>query len=258
MIIASGNIVLGNSGSNTEYGDAFFETHKKVVIREELASLGLDYDYSMSLAEMKSDLANQVVRNASKQLLLDKVLELEKAEYIYITEDGEQYSSIKGYIGPAIEIEKREIAESLQEMDDLSLEPTQSNPTPSQIYGGKSGAFERRQLGFIGFDGITANLTLPTVSNISTGEQPWVYLGFDDSAYSRGVEGGYSYQSGTQRWLPFIKAAGKGYVYNSSFPRYNGDTINNLRLFLAKATPQALTYTAYLAIGTTEVESSPY
>lgn len=97
-----------------------------------------------------------------------------------------------------------------------------------------------------------ANLTLPSIENLQAGTQPWVYFGFDDPNYISGVgvEAGYSYQTGTQRWIPFIKGRGS-YGYNTSLPNYDGDTINNLKLFLDKVFVDDLTYTAFLVVGST-------
>lgn len=114
---------------------------------------------------------------------------------------------------------------SLEEKNDTSIiDLNQQNLQPGEIHGGTGGAFAREQLSFTGFDGIEADVTLPQISNLVTGEQPWVYFGFDDPNYSQSVELGMSYQTGSYKWLPYI-CLGKVENETNKIYRYQTDAI---------------------------------
>lgn len=153
----------------------------------------------------------------------EHVNKLKKAEVIIMLEDGSVYSSSKGYLGQARKVEDRQTPVTQTVEEDVIGILSKSDPTASEINGGTTGAFAREQLGFNGFDGIQADVTLPSISNLGSGEQPWVYFGFEASSDS-GVEAGLSYQTGNPRWLPFIRAG--GYQYEPDLPFSDGDTLH--------------------------------
>lgn len=237
-----------------------FEQHKRVVILEELRSAGIPFDDQTSLQGIKSNLELKSKSNIKAAQVLDKIQQLENADYVYLdSETGDVYSSNRGYLGKA---KKYDEFEEPQAVEDKGLKKDQvqilskSNPTVQEIFGGNTGAFERRQLNFSGFDGIIANVTLPTVeyasNNVGLDEQAWVYYGFDPSSGS-GVEGGYSYQRGRGIWLPYIRSGGFAYA-DEAYKKNPGDVVNNLKFYLKKASSSATTYTAYLIVGATEVK----
>lgn len=85
----------------------------------------------------------------------------------------------------------------------FSADASKEQPLPSEVNGGDTGVFSRNQSDFIGFDEIQADITLPSISNLGEGEQPWVYFGFDpDKGY--GTEAGLAYQTGRKCWVPYI------------------------------------------------------
>ena len=65
--------------------------------------------------------------------------------------------------------------------------------TAFNINGGATGVFKRTQLPFRGFDGISADITLPTVVELQTGDCPYVYFGFDWQSGTGNVEGGFQF-----------------------------------------------------------------
>lgn len=65
--------------------------------------------------------------------------------------------------------------------------------TPLTINGGTTGIFSRKQLQFEGFDGIQAQVTLPTVTIAEKGDCPYVYFGFDWKEDKGNVEGGFQF-----------------------------------------------------------------
>ena len=188
-----------------------------------------------------------------KKNLLEKINNIKTIPVTYVDfENGRVYDSEKGYIGEVQDISTvpfvmdNDITEIYGE--DGIAPMSKDNPTVSEIFGGNTGAFERRQLGYGGFDKIIADVTLPTISNITDGEQAWVYYGFEAPNVT-GIEGGFAYQKGNEenepRWLPFIKS-GDAYTYAEKFPFYSGDTIKDVSFFLKKSSTADANYTAYL------------
>lgn len=65
--------------------------------------------------------------------------------------------------------------------------------TPFNINGGSTGIFTRKQLGFEGFDGVQAEITLPMVTIAEKGDCPYVYFGFDWENDVGNIEGGFQF-----------------------------------------------------------------
>lgn len=65
--------------------------------------------------------------------------------------------------------------------------------TPAQINGGTTGIFSRKQLPFNGYDGISADVTLPYVTLAEKGDCPYLYFGFDLPDDKGNVEGGFQF-----------------------------------------------------------------
>ncbi|MGF7033487.1 hypothetical protein J2T17_004435 [Paenibacillus mucilaginosus] len=133
---------------------------------------------------------------------------------------------------------------------------SQSNPGVSEINGGSTGAFERKQLGFSGFDGIISNVKLPYISGIEDGEQAWVYYGFETTpettAPVKGIEVGFSHQSGSKKWLPYVKsAAAGGFIYGTQ-AFYDGNLYSNVKAYVAKNASDGKYYVR-LIYGSTEL-----
>lgn len=268
ILVASFTVALGSTSyanNVTEkpvYDDTFFETHKKTVVLEELASRGIDMDPTMTLDAIDDALIQKVrtEKSSDGQALLDKIEQLENAEYIYLTANGDVYSSEKGYIGKADKVE--DTKEAGESNVPESAPSSSSNPTPSEIHGGTTGAFSRHQLGFEGFDGIISNITLPSVSvtieeNKEDQETPWVYYGFD-SPTEMPIEAGYGYQPGRKIWMAYIK--NENYRFNEDgYKKYDGDTVKSVKFYLKK-TPSSTAYTAYLIDGIDKIKitTSPY
>ncbi|SDS42590.1 hypothetical protein SAMN05444162_1451 [Paenibacillaceae bacterium GAS479] len=216
--------------------------------------MGASYNKSFTLNNIKKDLVAKSTTDESKEELVERIEYLENADYVYLSETGEVYSSKRGYLG------KAEKQATLTENNAISsLAPmSQADPTPSEIHGGSTGAFERKQLNFSGFDGITGNVTLLSISNLGANEQPWVYYGFDSNTQG-GIEGGYAYQTGTKKWLPFIRNA-NGFVYaDPTYAKLDGNVVNNFKFYVRLQTDQTY-YTAYLIDGgaTVRFASTPF
>ena len=82
--------------------------------------------------------------------------------------------------------------------------------TPFNINGGRTGVFHRAQLPYSGFDGISAEITLPFVDELEAGDSPYVYLGFDWENDAGNVEGGFQFygdpgNSNYGKWTLFIR-----------------------------------------------------
>ncbi len=154
----------------------------------------------------------------------EHINKLKKAEVVIMLKDGSVYSSSSGYLGQAEKVKDRQEPLSQITQENMFGILSQSDPTPSEIHGGTTGAFAREQLEFDGFDGIQADVTLPDISNIDTDdEQPWVYFGFEADGDS-GIEAGLSYQTGNPRWVPYVKSG--GYDYEGNLPFSDGDTLH--------------------------------
>ncbi|WP_139787103.1 hypothetical protein [Cohnella massiliensis] len=204
---------------------------------------GINYDSSVSLQTIEKDLATK--KSSFSSDLQIKIEQLQDADYVYLSDSGDVYSSKRGYLGKADKIEENNISDTSSSLQNSTITPlSQSNPTVSEIFGGTTGAFERRQLGSSGFNGIISNVTLPTISNVTVNEQPWVYYGFENSVGA--LEGGYAYQTGSGIWLPYIKNVASGYLYaDSAYAKSSGTTVNNFKFYIQLASGQTY-YTAYL------------
>lgn len=175
--------------------------------------------------------------------------QLKKADYTYMTVTGEVYSSQRGYLGSAKKDDEVDNTRSATQFDP-------NNPiSVKEVNGGTTGAFERRQLDFEGFDSINSDITLPTVSGLGEGEQPWVYYGFDSQS-GNAIEAGYSYQTGTHRWLPYIRSNGF-YYGDSTVQKYDTNQIKNVKFYLAKTVSSDTYYSAYFVVDNTQILIAP-
>jgi Copper amine oxidase N-terminal domain. len=82
--------------------------------------------------------------------------------------------------------------------------------TPYNINGGTTGVFLRKQLPYTGFDGIQAEVVLPTVKLGQKGDCPYVYFGFDFPGDKGNVEGGFQFiedekHPGYNKWTVFMR-----------------------------------------------------
>ncbi|WP_458118788.1 hypothetical protein [Paenibacillus sp. Z6-24] len=224
---------LSTSTAAQNIDSGFFQQQKKAVIR----------DASGDAAE-----SNEQSASSTLGVQAGEVQQLTNADYTYMTVTGEVYSSKRGYLGAA----KRD-----DEVNNLTSS-TQFNPNNTfpvnQINGGTTGAFERRQLGFEGFDSITSDITLPAVSGLGEGEQPWVYYGFDSERGA--IEAGYAYQTGTHRWLPYIRSNGF-YYGDSTNQKYDGNQVKNVKFYLSKTVSTDTYYNAYFVVNNTQVLIAP-
>lgn len=89
----------------------------------------------------------------------------------------------------------------------LSLSPELH---PDQINGGITGIFSRKQLGFDGFTGIQAEVTLPKVTLADQGHLPYVYFGFDWENDKGNAEGGFQFMAdpthpANNYWTVFLR-----------------------------------------------------
>ncbi|ATW26189.1 hypothetical protein [Candidatus Formimonas warabiya] len=218
--------------------NAQFEQLKIDNILFELEENGIDLENEYtSLDELLIDvdkLFNESKINLKIKKNIDK---LTKADYVIESNDGEIYSSKHGRCGKVEKIEENleKVNEQLplKSLDQI-VPMSKENPTASEVHGGTGGAFSREQLEFIGFYKIKADITLPTVTinkNPETGiydEQAWVYFGFDDENFANGIEAGFAYQTGTHRWLPYIRYGETLFKYDDT-PYYDGDFIEMVR-----------------------------
>lgn len=82
--------------------------------------------------------------------------------------------------------------------------------SPSTINGGTTGLFIRKQLNYAGFDGIEADITLPTVTIAEKGDCPYVYFGFDWLSDVGNTEAGFQYIEDTgnanyNKWTVYLR-----------------------------------------------------
>ncbi|MFC7558763.1 hypothetical protein ACFQY3_06765 [Paenibacillus farraposensis] len=173
---------------------------------------------------------------------------LNESEYIYLTLDGEVYSSEKGYVGMAGKVEPNE--ESVTDVTytetsslsgssnkhDVSIS-SKRNPTPWEVSGGTTGTFSRVQLNYDGFDGVNASALLPRAEDLGANEQPWMYYGFD-AKNGRKIEGGFSFQTGQQRYKGYIKNGEYKYTIQTWV---NAEGFNSVKFYIDNST-----YNAYL------------
>ncbi|HIU09672.1 MAG TPA: hypothetical protein IAB00_00230 [Candidatus Avidehalobacter gallistercoris] len=252
-----------------KYDAAFFNQLRLDVIEDELQSAGIEIDSHILKANLdeenslKDFVANDIELYVQNSLLLDdnekkelnnKISALSEIIVVYIDKDTLRvYNSQDGFAGYATRLPAIEEAEN----NNSAITPfSQSNPTPTEIFGGDSGAFERRQLGNEGFDKITSNITLPIISNTKSDEQAWVYYGFD-SLNVNGIEGGFGYwpekeiNGKTEKdvWLAYISDK-PNYRYEVPLVVYKpGQTISDVNFVLKKQNSTDTYYSAYLLIG---------
>ncbi|MEC0181136.1 hypothetical protein P4H61_06445 [Paenibacillus peoriae] len=244
----SGSLAYAESKSST-YDASFFENLKQRAIVHELQEHKIAVNPKASIAELLNTVDSTSLKSGNNNSDLKQNLEkLNKSEYIYLTLDGEVYSSEKGYVGMADKVEPKEESvmdatytetSSLSESNnkhDVSIS-SKRNPTPWEVSGGTTGTFSRVQLNYDGFDGVNASALLPRAEGIRTGEQPWMYYGFD-AKNGRGIEGGFSFQTGQQRWQGYIK--NEKYKYSID-TWVNGEGYNSVKFYIDNST-----YNAYL------------
>lgn len=240
--------------------DAFFEELKLGAIEEEIRLSGIDLEKQSTFTDILSELKHS--DTSVSKVLIESIQQLHEYEYIHMTKDGEIYSSEEGYLGMADEMEN-DYEEAIISDDDIEYDkiiPTALNP--SEISGGSTGAFSRKQLVFRGYDGIISDVTLPKISHFidkenklkgaAENEQPWVYYGFD-SMYGHGVEGGFSYQTGKQLWKPYIRAkvGDQDFEYEPNMYFYNdGDTLHDVKFYLKNVNEKVY---SYFFVGSTPV-----
>ncbi|KFD40673.1 hypothetical protein HY02_09160 [Peptococcaceae bacterium SCADC1_2_3] len=121
-----------------------FDQHRADSIIMELKEAGLE------VKETNLSKVIELVHQLNQQGKLNKrtkenVNKLKKAEVIIMLEDGSVYSSSKGYLGQARKVEDRQSPFSQTVQEDIGM-LSKSDPTPSEIYGGTTGAFAREQL----------------------------------------------------------------------------------------------------------------
>ncbi|MDO4793840.1 MAG: hypothetical protein Q3993_06620, partial [Filifactor alocis] len=269
-----------------------FEQARLSMIEDELESYGVLEEGSVLESELlknsnvdslsadrgKFDIVMSMVSNSNldsqdKQDLMEKIERLSEATVVHIDSDtGEVFDSENGFVGYAESVEEQNFIQDQDYENEFeesvgdsfvggveAIEPlSKNNPTSRECHGGNTGAFERKQLGYNGFDKITSSLTLPTITIPSTDssdtkkikkEQSWVYYGFDSKSGSA-IEGGFAHQTGSARWLPFIRVGSIHYQHsNNVTPYYDGNTINDFNFVLKKPTSSSSRYTAYLYIG---------
>lgn len=109
--------------------------------------------------------------------------------------------------------------------------------TPYNINGGTTGIFSRKQLPFTGFDGIQADVTLPTVNLGQKGDCPYIYFGFDWMDDKGNVEGGFQFiedptHPGYNRWTAFMRQ-GNDWRWGNNIILEQGST-HNLKFYSFK------------------------
>ena len=100
--------------------------------------------------------------------------------------------------------------------------------TALNINGGTTGVFQRKQLHFAGFDGISAEVTLPFVTELEKGDCPYVYFGFDWEGDKGNVEGGFQYIEDPahplyNKWTVFMRQ-GSEWNWGSNISIEQGET----------------------------------
>ncbi|HYE67668.1 MAG TPA: copper amine oxidase N-terminal domain-containing protein [Anaerovoracaceae bacterium] len=109
--------------------------------------------------------------------------------------------------------------------------------TPYNINGGTTGIFSRKQLQFTGFDGIQADVTLPTVKLGQKGDCPYVYFGFDWTDDKGNAEGGFQFiedsqNPGYNKWTVFLRQ-GNVWSWGDNILLEQGST-HNLKFYAVK------------------------
>ncbi|QYK69922.1 MULTISPECIES: hypothetical protein [Paenibacillus] len=251
----SGSLAYAESKSTT-YDASFFENLKQRAIVHELQEHKITVNPKASIAELLNTADSTSLKSKNNSDLQQNLEKLNKSEYIYLTLDGEVYSSEKGYVGMADKVESKEDSvtdatytetSSLSESSnkhDISIS-SKNNPTPSQVSGGTTGTFSRVQLDYDGFDGVNAKVITPRAKYLGANEQPWMYYGFD-AKNGRGIEGGFSYQTGRGVW--------QGYIRNNNGFKYsletweNHDIKDSVKFYIDNST-----YNAYLLVAYNQV-----
>ncbi|MDQ0048676.1 hypothetical protein J2T18_002976 [Paenibacillus polymyxa] len=250
----SGSLAYAESKSST-YDASFFENLKQRAIVHELQEHKIAVNPKSSIAELLNTADSTSLKSKKNSDLQQNLEKLNESEYIYLTLDGEVYSSEKGYVGMADKVEPKDDSVTGATYTETNL-PNESynnhnktinsknNPTPSQVNGGTTGAFSRIQLNFDGFDGVNGRVQVPFVYNLGAEEQPWMYFGFD-SPRGKVIEGGFGYQTGRKVW--------QGYIRNSKFAYSlgtwpSGQTVRNVKFYIDKNT-----YDSYLSMENSEV-----
>ncbi|MNW25910.1 hypothetical protein D3C74_26660 [compost metagenome] len=212
-----GNAAYADSEKSI-YNKSFFDDLKRRAIIHALKENKISVNDDSLTETLDKISQNSAYTNDNLQQELKK---LEQAEYIYLTLDGDLYSSDQGYLGKADKAEPRD--ESVTEVtyfdnlldnynDDYINPLSKNNPTPTEVNGGTTGVFYREQLNFNGFDGVNSRFWIPRVKKLGEKEQPWMYYGFD-AKNGKGIEGGFSYQTGREVWQGYIRF-GKEFEYS--------------------------------------------
>lgn len=111
--------------------------------------------------------------------------------------------------------------------------------TTSNINGGTTGIFSRKQLNFQGFDGIEGDITLPIVNIGEKGDCPYVYFGLDWDNDIGNVEGGFQFiedstHPGYNKWTVFMRQ-GESWLNGKNVLLEQGST-HHLKLFAQNMT----------------------
>lgn len=246
-----GNAAYADSEKSI-YNKSFFDDLKRRAIIHALNEneISVNDDSLTETLDKMSRNSADAQTNDDLQLELKK---LEQAEYIYLTLDGEIYSSEHGYIGRADQAKPRD--ESVTEVtyfdnlldnynDDYINPLSKNNPTPTEVNGGTTGVFYREQLNFDGFTGVNSRFWIPRVKKLGEHEQPWMYHGFDSKS-GKSIEGGFGYQSGRDVW--------QGYIRNKQF-KYSAETwevmddLQSVKFYIDN-----VTFNAYLLVNYQQV-----
>lgn len=152
----SGSLAYAESKSST-YDASFFENLKQRAIVHELQEHKIAVNPKASIAELLNTADSTSLKSKNNSDLKQNLEKLNESEYIYLTLDGEVYSSEKGYVGMADKVEPKEESvtdatytetSSLSESSnkhDVSIS-SKRNPTPWEVSGGTTGTFSRVQL----------------------------------------------------------------------------------------------------------------
>ena len=112
--------------------------------------------------------------------------------------------------------------------DQVSRSVYATELTAFNINGGTTGIFLRKQLPFEGFDGITAEITLPFVPELEKGDCPYVYFGFDWEGDKGNVEGGFQFIEDPahplyKKWVVFMRQ-GNEWRWGNNISAEQGET----------------------------------
>jgi hypothetical protein len=109
--------------------------------------------------------------------------------------------------------------------------------TPRNINGGTTGVFVRKQLDFIGFDVIQADIMLPKVRLGQKGDCPYVYFGFDFPNGEGNTEGGFQFiedeqNPGYNKWTVYLRQ-GNGWYWGENI-LLDQESYHNIRFYADK------------------------